>query len=328
VKAELTIRHQMMVEDIRRAVAAEVKANPALANDPIELGRLVQDKAKWFMSQPHYKLEADPANGYRFAGEISTDKRMARITVSPGVQDFSKYTPEQVFGPALKFPRSEMDPTKDRFLTLNDLKADVKRVLDGQNPSNRTRLFAKHLGISSTAFVGSQLGVYGLPSLSTLRQGPDAMQMLNGLRNIPSASEGMKVLRSMGFPSKGAAYLAGNIQQESGWNGLRRWAEVAGDGSDANGGLISWMDDAQRNHYRLRQAERHFGKPIDKVPESDQLAYMVKEMQKRNPDAYRVFMNPNATEGELRRASYAYWGYGHEGARFTYARNLLSQGRL
>ena len=88
------------------------------------------------------------------------------------------------------------------------------------------------------------------------------------------------------------------------------------------------MDDAGRNHYRLRQAERHFGKTIDKVSESDQLAYMVSEMKKRNPASYRVFMNPNATEGELQRASYAYWGYGHEGARFTYARNLLSQGRL
>jgi hypothetical protein len=328
VKAELTIRHQMMVEDIRRSVAAEVKANPALANDPIELGRLVENKAKWFMSQPHYRLEADATKGYHFAGEIATDKRLARITVSPGIQDFTKYTPEQVFGPALKFPRSEMDATKDRFLTQAELKADVKLVLDGKNPSNRSRLYAKHLGLSSTAFIGGQLGVYGLPSLGTLRQGPDAMKLLNGLHDIKSAPEGMKVLRSMGFPSKGAAYLAGNIQQESGWNGLRRWGEVAGDGSDANGGLISWMDDAGRNHYRLRQAERHFGKTIDKVPESDQLAYMVSEMKKRNPSAYRVFMNPNATEGELQRASYAYWGYGHEGARFTYARNLLANGRL
>ena len=328
VKAELTIRHQMMVEDIRRSVAAEVKAKPALANDPIELGRLVENKAKWFMSQPHYRLETDAKKGTYFAGEISTDQRLARITVSPGVQDFSKYTPEQVFGKALKFPRSEMDPTKDRFLTKAELNADVKLILVGKNPSNRARLFAKHLGLSSTAFVGGQLGVYGLPSLATLRQGDDAVKLLDGLHDIKSAPDGMKVLRSMGFPSKGAAYLAGNIQQESGWHGLRRWGEVAGDGSDANGGLISWMDDAGRNHYRLRQAERHFGKTIDKDSESDQLAYMVSEMKKRNPASYRVFMNPNATEGELQRASYAYWGYGHEGARFTYARNLLSQGRL
>jgi hypothetical protein len=328
VKAELTIRHQMMVEDLRRRVAAEVKSNPDIATDPVELSRVIEAQTKYLMGQPQYTLTADPKTGYRFAGEITADQRLARITVSPGVQDFTKFAPEQVFGKALKIPRSEMDATKDRFLTVNDLRADVKRVLEGKDPSNRTRLYARNLGLSSTAFLEGQLGVNGLPSLGTLRQGPDAMKLLNSLRDIPSASEGMKVLRSMGFPSKGAAYLAGNIQQESGWHGLRRWGEVAGDGSDRNGGLISWMDDAERNHYRLRQVERHYGKSIDKISESDQLAYMVIEMKKRNPSAYRVFMNPNATEGELQRASYQYWGYGHEGGRFTYARNLLAQGRL
>lgn len=328
VKTELAIRHQMLMEDLRRSVSAEVKANPALANDMVELSRVVEAKAKFLMSQPQYTLKMDAKKGPYFTGEISADKRLARITVAPGVQDFTKLAPEQLFTPSSPYPRTEMDATKDRFLPVAELKADVKRVLEGKDPSNKARLLAKHLGLSSTAFIEGQLGVNGLPSLGTLRQGPDAMKALNSLHNIPSASEGMKVLRSMGFPAKGAAYLAGNIQQESGWNGLRRWGEVAGDGSDANGGLISWMDDAQRNHYRLRQAERHFGKPIDQVPESDQLAYMVMEMKKRNPSAYRTFMDPNADEGALERASLAYWGYGHKGARFTYARNLLAKGRL
>ena len=134
---------------------------------------------------------------------------------------------------------------------------------------------------------------------------------------------GYQALQQMGFPSKGAAYLAGNIQQESGWNGQRTWGEVMGDGSDRNGGLVSWMDDAQRNHYRLRNIEKYLGKPISQATAREQLEAMVWEMKRRNPDSYRVFMNPNSTDAQLRRASYRYWGYGHEGARFTYANSLL-----
>ena len=34
-------------------------------------------------------------------------------------------------------------------------------------------------------------------------------------------------------------------------------------------------------------------------------------------------MNPNATDAQLRRASFGYWGWGEEGQRFTYARQLM-----
>ena len=52
---------------------------------------------------------------------------------------------------------------------------------------------------------------------------------------------------------------------------------------------------------------------------------MIWEMKKRNPDAYNTFMNPNATAAELRSASKAYWGYGHEGGRYSYAEQILEQ---
>ena len=75
------------------------------------------------------------------------------------------------------------------------------------------------------------------------------------------------------------------------------------DGSDRNGGLVSWMDDAQRNHFRLRNIEQYLGKPITEASTSEQLQAMVWEMKKRNPSAYRAFMNPNSTDIQLRRAS-------------------------
>ena len=126
-----------------------------------------------------------------------------------------------------------------------------------------------------------------------------------------------------GFPRKRRCYLSGNIQQESGWNGRRTWGEVMNDGSDRNGGLVSWMDDAQRNHFRLRNIEQYLGKPITEASTSEQLQAMVWEMKKRNPSAYRHFMNPNATDIQLKQASREYWGYGHEGSRYSYAQSLL-----
>ena len=97
-----------------------------------------------------------------------------------------------------------------------------------------------------------------------------------------------------------------------------------GDGSDRNGGLVSWMDDAQRNHYRLRNIEKHLGKSIRDATVEEQLDAMFWEMKRRNPWAYKTFMDSNASDSDLRKASRQYWGYGHEGARYGYARDLLS----
>jgi hypothetical protein len=52
---------------------------------------------------------------------------------------------------------------------------------------------------------------------------------------------------------------------------------------------------------------------------------MLQEMRDRYPDAYRVFMNPRATDRQLIRASQRYWVYGDEGARYTYARQVEDQ---
>jgi hypothetical protein len=321
VRAELNIRHRAMIEELRSLVGAEVKVNPGIANSPTELARVIESKTQYLLNQPRYKLDNNGGGGWKFGAEIKADQRLARITVGPGVQDFSKISPEDAFG-KLKFPKSEMDATKDNFLQLNDLKADVKRAVEGKEVSNKTRLWARNLGLSSTAFIEAQLGVRGLPSLRAIKSGT-AMEVID----IKDASAGYRHLKSMGFPTKGAAFIAGNIQQESGWHGLRDWGEVSGDGTNRNGGLISWASWAN-NPARLGAIERHFGRPIKQIPETDQLAYMKLEMQRRNPQAYRVFMNPNATENQLRWASYQYWGYGHEGGRYAYAQNLIKYGRI
>lgn len=332
-KAELTVRHQAFVAELNDLVAAEVALNPSIANDKTELSRIVEAKSQYLLQQPQYKLEQQPGKGYFFAGSMDPDRRLARITVAPGVQDFSQFKPEEMFG-TLNFPKSEMSATKDRFLTLDQLKADVKAITSGGKASNRTRLIAKNLGLSSRALVESQLRVNSMPSISFMESQKKAPQPTSATPTGDlNAASGMKALQSMGVPTKGAAYLAGNIQQESAWHGTREWGGVHNpttgtmDGTNRNGGLVSWAS-WSNDSARLGRIERHFGRNISQISEGDQLKYMLREMRTSYPQAYAVFMNPNASDASLRRASYQYWGFGHEGARYQYANQLLSKGSL
>ena len=120
---------------------------------------------------------------------------------------------------------------------------------------------------------------------------------------------------------KGAAYLAGNIQQESGWDGMRSWGQVLGDGTSRNGGLVSWAS-WEGDSARLGKIEEHYGKKIDEITEREQLVWMLKEMKQDYPSAYSVFTNPKATDEDLKKASMTYWGYGEEGSRFRYAEKI------
>lgn len=135
--------------------------------------------------------------------------------------------------------------------------------------------------------------------------------------NPTTMQNGVQALLRAGFPRNGAAFLAGNIQQESSWKGQRTWADPGG-GAKA-GGLVSWND----THGRLSKIEKMLGKPIEQATHAEQLAVMVKELRQDYPEAYRIFMNPNSSDDDLMRASRLYWGYGHEGKRFTYAREIM-----
>ena len=95
-----------------------------------------------------------------------------------------------------------------------------------------------------------------------------------------------------------------------------------GDGTSRNGGLVSWASWSD-DPARLGKIEKYLGKPITEATDSEQIGAMLWEMEKDYPAAYKVFMDPNATTAELKKASKQYWGYGHEGARFAYAEQAL-----
>ncbi len=121
---------------------------------------------------------------------------------------------------------------------------------------------------------------------------------------------GARLLLQKGFPAKGAAYLAGNIQQESGWDAKRKpW--VLNDGAGTNKGLISW------NRSRITNAEKFLGKPLETASAGEQIDWIKEELKQYG--LLKVFMNPNATDDELKRASKAYIGWGDLGARWEYS---------
>lgn len=214
--------------------------------------------------------------------------------------------------------------TNDAYLNRNDFLSSVELWDKGRPAAEyplRVQQVAKKLGVSPTLFIRKQALALGYKSI-------EQVSPAFGTEQPTSMKAGYHALQSMGFPSKGAAYLSGNIMQESSWNGQQpTWdGKELNDGSDRNGGLVSWMDDAQKNHFRLRNIEKYLGKSIEQANPSEQLQAMVWEMKTtpyyKERGVFATFMNPNSTPLQLRRASKTYWGYRDEGERYVYAEAL------
>ena len=105
--------------------------------------------------------------------------------------------------------------------------------------------------------------------------------------DIKNKHEGMRAFEREGMPLRGAAYMSSAIQHESNWHGTRQWGEVAGDGTNRNGGLLSWAS-WEGNSARLGQIERFFGKNIAEIPETDQVKFIMHELKTSYPESYRV----------------------------------------
>lgn len=331
MQGQWTIRHQMMMRELNDMVSAEVVANPSIAEDPQRLAQTFDKASKFLLGQDRYQISDTAGSAGRgFKAPIVSDTNLAIITTTQGNQDWSGYSAEQIFSGGT-FPRSEMQAGKDTFIPIDSLKSDVKSIMEGGQPSNRTRLIAKNLGLSPRALVEEQLKLQGLPSVRF-------MQNLETSTVAPAAGTdlnmktGFNALQSLGVPRRGAAYLAGNIQQESAWNGTRQWGGVynpstgAMDGTSRNGGLVSWAS-WSNDPARLGRVERYFGRNIAQITETEQLNYMLNvEMKNSYPQAYAVFMNPNSNAAALKKASYQYWRFGYQGGRYSFAEQLLAGG--
>lgn len=320
-KAKYEMRAAMMREELNSLMAAEVRSNPALLSDTVELQKLADQKMQQLATRPEYQMDVS-ANGVRFKADPgATD--LGKLTIAPGEQDFSQNDPARVLATV---PRSEMNASKDIFLSPEVLNNDVNQVLKGLKPGPQTAAYARSLGLSERAFIDAQLKRYNKPSLQSLQRGQDAGKAPAAGTDL-NADTGYQYIRNeLGFPTRGTAYLTSAISHESTWHGTREWGQVKGDGTNRNGGLISWAS-WHDNSARLGAIERHFGRNISQISETDQLQYMQHEMKTSYKDAYRIFMNPNASSADLQWAVSRYWGFDprYTGNRWVDAERIIRQ---
>ena len=214
----------------------------------------------------------------------------------------------------------------DKLFNEKDL-AEIGSAFERGEMDPRLVAAAEALNMSPSQLINQQAAAWGLDPFVYRGERPQVSPAQGGSadpNSAPTAVQGARMLMGMGLPARGAAWLSGNIQQESSWEGQRSWGQVMNDGTSRNGGLVSWASWAN-DPARLGLIEAHLGKPIEQASDAEQLDAMMWEMQKNYPEAYKIFMNPYASERDLMRASYQYWGFGHEGGRYAYARDIERQ---
>ena len=117
----------------------------------------------------------------------------------------------------------------------------------------------------------------------------------------------MRYLLEAGLSLRGAAYMVGSFIQESGHE-----METAVNESEGSHGIVQWRLG------RLRE-----GFPYNDF--NGQLEYTVMELSAYYKKADKILRNPNASDKDLRKAIKLYEGYGHEGKRTTFAKQIIKE---
>lgn len=330
MRQQLVMRRDVLSAQLAERMAAEMRSNPELKDNPLEMQKLANSQLESLLKQEQYQLDVG-GDGVRWKAPMrsesfDTNAKKTGIVVAPGEQSFTDLPSKQLLNNNI-VPRTEISISDDYLIDLETLQREVKHEMDGGVPEsgrdNRVEDLAQGLGISRKALLDGQLRRYGLPPMDTLEQpipiGEDF--------NISTGYDFIQ--RDLGFPPRGSAYLASAIQHESSWIGTREWEEVKNDGTDRNGGLISWASWSD-DPARLGKIESHFGKPISAITETEQLRYMKQEMQ--TPyfrEAYNIFMDANASSADLQWAVSRYWGFDpkYTGDRWTDAEDIIRRGR-
>ena len=328
-------------EILQERLMAEARINPDILREDkgSERNQFYVEQMKQLTQDPRFRISADAKTPIFEAPLVSTLTDTQQILIKDAttrgeVQDFVPFNlkPKHIFDTY----RSYADISEDFFISKDDLTAASDYFRNGGKagslPQSVTE-FAQAAGVSEKAFVAAQRTARGLPPLNRPTYQPSAQQVSarNGRvvntaeRNIPGEAEGFALLRQS-LPLRGAAYLASAITHESGWDG-GDWGEVMGDGTSANGGLVSWAA-WHNNPARLGKVMKHFGvSSMALVPEEDQLQYMLDEMKQHYSFSYNILNDPNAHPSDLEAAIHAYFGFDkrYTGNRFTHAQTIISQ---
>ena len=314
--------------ELEQRLAAKLRNAPEVASDPVGLNNLIIEEAGELLKDRRFTLSISAKGEIKTLAPLSSQapdlEFLSKLSISPGsaIQDFRLLRPSMLANRNIGI--EVVDASEDFVLDKSQLKKDVKAIMAGKTDEvdYYTKEWAQALGMSPVELLNAQLGKYGLPNLDQMRQGFSSGSPKGDIRD---SKEGFSYLKSLGIPTRGAAYLTTAISHESGWNGRRAWGEVAGDGSTRNGGLVSWSDQPGRNVFRLRAVEKYFGRPIAQVTEKEQVDYMLREMKRKYPAQYRTFMNPSASSQQLQQAVRRYWGFDPRflGSRWTDAEKII-----
>ena len=325
-RAVYQMRVKLYQKELAKALAAEARSEPELLTNETARDRRAAEIQLELLKRPEFTLTDNAQEGIVFKadpGSYSTPG-FKELTIAPGEQNFLGLSFDEVAG---HVPISEINAEDDLIVNTDLLQLDVQSILDKKPVSSFTSRWARFLGMSERAFIDAQLKRNGKPPIALIEQGergfkPKAAQPGADL----NATTGFRHLQSMGFPTRGAAYITSAISHESSWNGMREWGQVAGDGTNRNGGLISWAS-WHNNPARLGAIEKYFGRPISEISETDQLSYMKHEMKNRYKKAYRIFTTPDASSWDLQWAVSNYWGFDpkYTGDRWVDAEALINR---
>jgi hypothetical protein len=304
------------------------KQNPDLKGPALNnaLSEVERDFFKQNVSDPAGKYYvptvtgnlADPSNKTPLQRLKSLPQKLSYspdIDKWTGSRDWTRFTSgPQAIGATVRsefrLNRGDKVFEQDQVAILSEAwdRGDVQKVLSRRS---------QELNVTPLALLNSQLRAYGQePKMLEPPVSMGGRPPVNG--DFTNALQVANYLKSRhGTPTKAAAYMSGSLQQENGsFNGQKApWDDL---GAKA-GGLASWRAG------RLDAIQKHFGRPITRISDAEQLDYMVMDMRKNYPQAWRTFMNPNSTPRQLEQAVYGYWVYGDVGRRFTYADRILQQ---
>lgn len=307
--------------DISRDLAGWLAQNPDANPGQVRehLTTIQEEYRKRIEGSLKYDVQTQVFSGYDFSyGQsrqpVSAVTPTLRNTSGQLARNFTGYTTSEIQQLGASQNTNQYNVQVDQFLTVQQLTAGGIAISNGEPIPPRIQALAKALNMDARTFLVLQSEAHGLKGELNFTP-PPAPVVPSGAVGPQSIEQGVSYMQNtLGFPRRGAEYLAANIQQESSWNGMRDWDIGHIDGTDRNGGLVSWQNTASRNHWRLRRIEQYIGKDISQASHAEQLQALKWEMATHYPQSYRIFMNPNATDAQLKRASFGYWGWGEEGA--------------
>ena len=332
-KQELRVKEARFNIELSRRLQGVLRDNPDLDVESQEFQDMMTKEADYLRRQERFQISYKSGQGYSF-GEDSTRQTeyLEKVTIAPGKQTFYGRSSTDIFKTA-GISKAMVDPTVDQVMTPEEIQADTDAILNGSPASKRTNDWAHALGMSQKDFVNAQRLEKGLPAMDQLQKtggstGSYAPNIDSGplAGDIKTKEEGMQALQALGMPTRGAAYMSSAIAHESTWHGTRSWGQVAGDGTNRNGGLLSWAS-WTGNSARLGQIERRFGRPIQEITEPEQLQFLMSELKGSYPESYQIFMNPNASSADLEWATWNYirWDRQYTGTRWSAAETMIQR---